>query len=439
LKKSVFYNSSITIVRQILSLIIGLFAITIIARMLGPEKQGQYTLAILLPTILYTFFNSGLSISTVYFIGQNKYSDSEVFHSNFFISILLSLFSISVGLIIVYFLSDYFFANISFKLLLYVLMIIPLIFIQKILHSFLHSKENFSKLNLVVILNQLGLLFFSLLFIWLLNLSVLGAVLSFACTQLLMAIVSYFIIKKEYNLAFSLNFSASYLKESLVFGLKGHASNILTFLSYRVDVFLIAYFIDDVSVGIYSIAVLLVERVWLIPQAVSSVLFARISNLKTDLEKTNFTAFASRNTIFLTSMSGIVLAIFSPWLIEILFGAEFNQSVTPFIYMIPGVILFSLSKILANDFVGRGFPQVNSYIALVVALVNIVLNIVLIPDFGLKGAAIATSICYGIDAVIKVIYFSQYNKISFFKFVFISRSDFKFYRNKFNALINYFN
>ena len=439
MKKSVFYNSSITIVRQILSLIIGLFAITIIARMLGPEKQGQYTLAILLPTILYTFFNSGLSISTVYFIGQNKYSDSEVFHSNFFISILLSLISISVGLIIVYFLSDYFFANISFKLLLYVLMIIPLIFIQKILQSFLHSKENFSKLNLVVILNQLGLLFFSLLFIWLLNLSVLGAVLSFACTQLLMAIVSYFIIKKEYNLAFSLNFSASYLKESLVFGLKGHASNILTFLSYRVDVFLIAYFIDDVSVGIYSIAVLLVERVWLIPQAVSSVLFARISNLKTDLEKTNFTAFASRNTLFLTSISGIVLAIFSPWLIGILFGAEFNQSVTPFIYMIPGVILFSLSKILANDFVGRGFPQVNSYIALVVALVNIVLNIVLIPDFGLKGAAIATSICYGIDAIIKVIYFSQYNKISFFKFVFISRSDFKFYRNKFNALINYFN
>ena len=328
MKKSVFYNSSITIVRQILSLIIGLFAITIIARMLGPEKQGQYTLAILLPTILYTFFNSGLSISTVYFIGQNKYSDSEVFHSNFFISILLSLISISVGLIIVYFLSDYFFANISFKLLLYVLMIIPLIFIQKILQSFLHSKENFSKLNLVVILNQLGLLFFSLLFIWLLNLSVLGAVLSFACTQLLMAIVSYFIIKKEYNLAFSLNFSASYLKESLVFGLKGHASNILTFLSYRVDVFLIAYFIDDVSVGIYSIAVLLVERVWLIPQAVSSVLFARISNLKTDLEKTNFTAFASRNTLFLTSISGIVLAIFSPWLIGILFGAEFNQSVT---------------------------------------------------------------------------------------------------------------
>lgn len=439
MKKSVFYNSSITIVRQILSLIIGLFAITIIARILGPEKQGQYTLAILLPTILYTFFNSGLSISTVYFIGQNKYSDADVFHSNFFISVLLSLLSIAVGFFVIHFFSDYFFANISLKLLLFTLMIIPLIFIQKILQSFLHSKEDFSKLNFVVILNQLGLLFFSLVFIWLLDMSVLGAVLSFACTQLLMAVVSYQIIKKQYKLVFSFNLSTSYMKESLIFGLKGHVSNILTFLSYRVDVFLIAYFIDDVSVGIYSVAVLLVERVWLIPQAVSSVLFARISNMKTDLEKTHFTAFASRNTLFLTSISGIALAVFSPWFIRLLFGADFNQSVTPFIYMIPGVILFSLSKILANDFVGRGFPQVNSYVALVVALLNIVLNIILIPDFGLKGAAVATSICYGIDAIIKVIYFSQHNKISFFKFVFIRKSDFKFYREKFNALINYFN
>lgn len=437
MKKSVFYNSSITIVRQTLSLVIGLLAATIIARILGPEKQGQYTLAILLPTILFTFFNSGISISTVYFIGQERFSDSEVYHSNFFISFLLSILSISVGLLAVFFLSDYFFTNISVQLLLYTLLIIPIIFIQKNLQSFLHSKENFSKLNFVVILNQLGLLFFSLVFIWLLDLAVLGAILSFACTQLLMAVVSYFIIKKEYSLGFSFKVSKQYLKESLIFGLKGHVSNILTFLSYRVDIFLIAYFLDDISVGVYSIAVLLVERVWLIPQAVSSVLFARVSNLKTDDEKTNFTAFASRNSLFLTLITGVGLAVLSPWLIDFLFGIDFKDSISPFLYMIPGVILFSLSKVLANDFVGRGFPEVNSYIALFVAITNLVLNVLLIPNMGLKGAAISTSICYGIDAIFKVIYFSRYNKISFFKFVFVRRSDFLFYKTKVNALINY--
>ena len=437
MKKSVFYNSSITIARQILSLVIGLLAVTIIARILGPEKQGQYTLAILLPTILYTFFNSGISISTVYLIGQDKYSDSEVYHSNFFISASLSLISMLVGLMVVFFLSEEFFAKISLQLLLYSLFIIPLIFLQKNLQSFLHSKENFSKLNIVVILNQIGLLFFSILFIWLLDLAVFGAVLSFACTQLLMAIVSYLIIRKEYGLVFSFKLSIPYLKESLIFGLKGHVSNVLTFLSYRVDIFLIAYFLDDISVGIYSIAVLLVERVWLIPQAVSSVLFARVTNLKTDIEKTHFTAFASRNTLFLTLITGSGLAVVSPFLIKFLFGIDFVESVVPFLFMIPGVVLFSLSKVLANDFTGRGFPEINSYVALVVAFINVALNIILIPKIGLLGAALSTSLCYGIDAIIKVIYFSRYNKISFFKFVFVRQSDFKFYRNKFNALLNY--
>ena len=410
---------------------------TLIARLLGPEKQGQYTLIILLPTILYTFLNSGISISTVYFVGIKKYSDQEIYFTNLFFSLALSFFSMVIGLLVTVFFSDYFFANIPIQLLLYALLIVPMIYLQKILQSFLHSKEDFLNLNFVVILNQLGLLFFSLLFVWYLNLSVLGAVISFACTQLLMVIVSYSIIQKKYEFGFSLTSSLPYLKDSLIFGLKGHISNILTFLSYRIDVFLIAYLLDDLSVGIYSIAVLLVERIWLIPQAVSSVLFARVSNLKTEIEKTNFTAFASRNALFLTFLSGSVLALISPWLIQFLFGNEFNGSVIPFLYMIPGVVLFALSKILANDFVGRGRPEINSFIAFFVAILNIILNILLIPSFGIKGAAITTSICYGLDAFIKVIYFSLHNKISFFKFVLVRQSDFKFYFNKIIDLINY--
>lgn len=410
---------------------------TLIARLLGPEKQGQYTLIILLPTILYTFLNSGISISTVYFVGIKKYSDQEIYFTNLFFSLALSFFSMVIGLLVTVFFSDYFFANIPIQLLLYALLIVPMIYLQKILQSFLHSKEDFLNLNFVVILNQLGLLFFSLLFVWYLNLSVLGAVISFACTQLLMVIVSYSIIQKKYEFGFSLTSSLPYLKDSLIFGLKGHISNILTFLSYRIDVFLIAYLLDDLSVGIYSIAVLLVERIWLIPQAVSSVLFARVSNLKTEIEKTNFTAFASRNALFLTFLSGSVLALISPWLIQFLFGNEFNGSVIPFLYMIPGVVLFALSKILANDFVGRGRPEINSFIAFFVAILNIILNILLIPSFGIKGAAITTSICYGLDAFIKVIYFSLHNKISFFKFVLVRQSDFKFYFNKIINLINY--
>jgi O-antigen/teichoic acid export membrane protein len=133
---------------------------------------------------------------------------------------------------------------------------------------------------------------------------------------------------------------------------------------------------------------------------------------------------------------GITIAFFSPWLIVVLFGQDYKESISPFLFMLPGVVLFSLSKILANDFVGRGYPEINSYIAIVVAFLNVILNIILIPKYGVVGAALSTSFCYGIDALIKVIYFSHLHKISLLKFVMIKKSDFKLYQTNFMSLIN---
>ena len=198
--------------------------------------------------------------------------------------------------------------------------------------------------------------------------------------------------------------------------------------------FLIAYFIDDVAVGIYSIAVLLVERVWLVSQSVSTVLFARVANLNTDLERNRFTSLAARNTFFITFLGGLFLAIFSHWIIVILFGDEYVNSIIPFLYMIPGVVIFSLGKVLANDFTGRGYPEINTYIAFVVALTNFGLNIWLIPTYGIKGAALATSTSYILDSTIKSIVFSIKNKVSILDIVIIKMSDFQLYKTEFLKL-----
>ena len=68
--------------------------------------------------------------------------------------------------------------------------------------------------------------------------------------------------------------------------------------------FLIAYFMDNSAVGLYSIAVILSERIWTVSQSVSTVLFARISNLTDDLSKNKFTSLAARNTLFISLIGG---------------------------------------------------------------------------------------------------------------------------------------
>ncbi len=438
MKKGVFHNSVLTLIRQVLSIGFGLLATMIIARFLGAEGQGKYTLVILLPTLLYTLLNSGLSASTVYFIGKGKYTDEEVYSTNLLSSLLLSVFSMLVGGIIVFFFKAYFFEGLASRLLLYTLLILPLIFLQRNLQTIFQGKEEFEKFNLIVILNQFGLLFFAFLFLYVFDMGLIGAILSFASSQLLMLFASFYFLYQSYGLFWPKKYSFNYLKEAFTFGIKGHLSNVLSFVNYRIDMFLIAYFIDDVAVGIYSIAVLLVERVWLVSQSVSTVLFARVANLNADFERNRFTSLAARNTFFITFLGGLFLAIFSHWIIILLFGNEYVNSITPFLYMIPGVVIFSLGKVLANDFTGRGYPEINTYIAFVVALTNFGLNLLLIPTYGIKGAALATSASYILDSTVKSIVFSVKNNVPILDVLIVKVSDFQLYKTEFLKLLKSF-
>ena len=250
-----------------------------------------------------------------------------------------------------------------------------------------------------------------------------------------MLVVSFYFLHQSYGLLIPKKFSLSFLKESFVYGIKGHFSNVLTFINYRIDIFLIAFFINDVAVGIYSIAVLLAERIWLISQSVATVLFARVVNLANDKDKNNFTSLVARNTLLITVIAGVTLAVFSQWIITSLFGVQYEESIQPFLYMIPGVVLFSMSKVLSNDFSGRGYPEINTFIAFIVASINIGLNMYLIPLYGIKGAAISTSSSYVVDVLLKSSYFSIKNGISFKEFFIFKSSDIVLYKNELSKFI----
>lgn len=430
MKRSVVYNSILTVVRQLIGSLIGVFAVIIIARVLGKAGQGEYTLAILLPTVLYTMLNCGFSTATVYFLGQRKYTLEEVYSTNLISSLLLSLLSIFVGLVVVFLFKDFFFNGMPQQLLLFTLLVLPFLYVQKNLQTIFQAKEDFEKFNMIIILNQLGLLLFSVLFVWGLGMGVFGAVLSFGFSQLLMLSVSFYFLKKEYALTIPKSFSYDYLKKGFVYGVKGHLSNVLSFVNYRIDMFLLAFLLDNVAVGIYSIAVTLVERVWLVSQAVSSVLFARVANLDSDEERNKFTLIVSRNTLFITSLAGLLLLFLGEWIVLILFGSEYMDSVKPFFWMLPGVVLFSMGRIIANDFSGRGKPEINTYVAFVVAGTNLSLNLFLIPRFGIIGAAIATSASYVLDAVLKSSIFAVRHDVAFLDLVLLKKSDLLLYKSK---------
>jgi Na+-driven multidrug efflux pump len=92
------------------------------------------------------------------------------------------------------------------------------------------------------------------------------------------------------------------------------------------------------------------------------------------------------------------------------------------------------SRILANAIAAKGSPQINMYTSAFVMILNIILNIILIPKYGLLGAAVATSIAYSINTILRVWLFSKLENTFKIVSLIITFNDLIYLKNKLRVL-----
>lgn len=89
------------------------------------------------------------------------------------------------------------------------------------------------------------------------------------------------------------------------------------------------------------------------------------------------------------------------WLISPVFGEEYAAALPAFLWLLPGIIAGAGARIYSNCIAAAGKPEWNMYSSIGVVTINIVGNILLVPEYGVLGAAWATSVAYCVNAIIK--------------------------------------
>ncbi len=84
----------------------------------------------------------------------------------------------------------------------------------------------------------------------------------------------------------------------------------------------------------------------------------------------------------------------APVVVPLVFGADFDRSVLPFVLLLPGTVALAGSKILSAYVFSRGKPIINAWISLATLIVTVVADVILIPLFDVAGAAAGASIAY---------------------------------------------
>jgi len=420
-------NTTITLASRVLTLIIGLATSVILARILGPKGKGIYALAILLPTLIVTFTNFGIGAATVYYTSKGEYSRKEIFGNNLILSLLIGTVSIAIGLIIIFFFKDSTLPGVSRFYLLLALTLIPTTLFLQYVNNLLLGAQKIKEYNLISIIKTLSFLILAGIALWIFKSGVTGAIVANLLALLLVCLLLFVWVKKITG-GIVLRLNRRYIKDSSAYGIKAFLSNVLAFLNYRLDMFLVNFFINPLAVGYYSIAVVIAEKLWMISLAASTILFPKISSMKNEQERKEFTPIISRNVLLITLAGATLIFFLSRWIILLLFSEAYLPAVKPLQILLPGIVALSISRVLASDISGRGKPMLNTYLSMITVTINLGLNIIWIPRMGINGAAWATTVSYSILLIGRLIVYSRISGNSIAKTIFLRKSDILLYK-----------
>lgn len=419
-------NVAATLARQLGAGLLQLATLALIARVYGAEGNGAYTVALLLPTMLASLLNLGIGPANVYYLGSSQVSPQVAWRSTLKLYVGISIVGLAIGSVVLLLYARQWFPGVPELLLWFALSIFPVALLCSFVSSMFQGLQQFRQFNVVLLLQPLLTLLFIVLLViagvrsigWLLSAYLVGSVVTVLVG---LKVLRPFLIHSEDD-QFQ---SVAYGKTVIGYGYKAHLSNILAFINYKADIFLVNLFMGLAGAGVYVIAVQISERLWLLSQAVSTVLLPRLSELSSEEDKRKaLTPFIARWVLFVTFLGSLVLAVIAYPVIKLVFGVEFVGAVIPLLILLPGIVVLATSRVFANDIAARGRPELNMFASIIVVAVNIIGNLLLIPYYGLIGASIATSIAYVIDFSIRIAIHRFFTGVPVLKSVLICAEDF---------------
>lgn len=229
---------------------------------------------------------------------------------------------------------------------------------------------------------------------------------------------------KVWTIRPSLKGISSYLK----YGIIPMLTVILMEINYRADIIILKHFnVDMAQIGIYSLGVLLANRLWMIPDALKDILLSNLAKGRTVKEVVKIT----RISFFITILFIISAVIFGKPVIWLLYGNEFSGAYIVTMVLASGILGMVFYKMVYSYNVVNGHIKVNLILLGIAAIINVSLNFILIPLYGIIGAATASFVSYLVCGISFLAYFCIQTKTPALEMLFITRKDFKMISNYF--------
>ena len=409
-------GASSTFLLKVVGLLVGYGLAIFITNKFGAFVFGQYVTALLIVEILGIISRLGIDTALVRFISRYVHKGAScLINKLFFKSIAIVTLSAVIFNLLLLFFSDYVanFMNLDEEYLLIVsFSFIPLV----LFHMNTQAIRGLKKMMSFSFLNNVAITLFTFIIIIVLvafSSSEKLPIYAYVMSVFVMTISSYFlwfyhrskIDDSEHNNSESELSTKALFKVSVPL-LLGQS---MMLIMGKVDLFMLANMTSSDQVGIYNIALKLSMLAYMGLMAVNSIAAPKFSEIHSsgNVDALKKIVQQSTKTIFWVTLPVIILFLAFPKSILSVFGEEFKLAAMALIILSVSKMFSAISGSVGTFLQMVGKQNVFQNILIFTAIINIALNYVLIPSYGIDGAAFASALSGVIWNVLMIIYIKK--------------------------------
>ena len=380
-------NTGIVIVGDLVFKIISLIVVIYLARYLGTVGFGKYSFVFAYLAFFNIITDLGLQQILVREMARDVSIAPKLIGNAYIIRSILAAFSIVLSMIVISFMSYPTDTTICIYIATFTLLFISFSdFYATIFQANLRMEYNIvAKLTFKIL--SAGLI---LWIIFVLQGTLTQIILVLVFSEMVKTLINYSFSRKFVRPKFEIDFGLwKYLfKECLPLAL----SSVIWVIYHQTDKVMLSLMMGDAPVGIYSAAYGLCNPFLIIPGALMISLFPLMSTYFKSSKEKLIKSYTLGNKYLLIVMLPIAIGVtlLSNKIILLIYGTEFIYSTTVLQILIWSIVFGSVNSVLLNLLVSINRQKLNTWSMSICAIVNVVLNLILIPILSYNGAAIAT-------------------------------------------------
>ena len=388
-----FNNTSWLFAEKILRMMISLFIGIWIARYLGPSDFGLFSYVQSFVGLFIVFSTLGLDSIIIKELVKNEAKCNELIGTAFYLKLIGSIIIIIIISFIIPFISTDNYTNIliyiiSLSIIFQSFNVVDFYFQSKILSKYVVYINTISlfissSIKIILILNEASLISFTYVILF------DSIILAFGFIYIYIKENSLINIK---SLHFDKKLAISLLKDSWPLILSGFVISIYM----KIDQVMIKEILTVKEVGEYAVAARISELWYFFPMILVSSLFPAIINAKKNNDALYYSRLQKLYNLMLWSsiIIAIIITFLSETIILFLFGNVFiNASDVLVIHIWTGIFIF-FNIACSKWVIIENLQKYAIYLDISAVGINIILNIIFIPIWGIKGAAFATLLSY---------------------------------------------